>query len=115
LFKHAEHGEIAITTSDAIVAEVAYILTARSHYNAPRSVACAGIKRILELSACRLPSKATCIKALEVWALHPKLSFLDSLAAAYAELQRYELVTFDMALRALPSIAHYSFPAASSD
>jgi predicted nucleic acid-binding protein len=106
----AEFGELMFTTSDAIVAEVVYVLTARTHYSSDRLAAGAKVRRLLELDACQYSNKDACLLALEVWESHPKLSFPDCLAAACTELQGLELATFDATLRDSFAINIYSFP-----
>jgi predicted nucleic acid-binding protein len=107
LFGRAERAEITITTSEATIAEVVFILSARTHYNAARSTVCAGLRPLLAMRACRLPTKTICIRALDVWEAHPKLSYPDALSAVYSELRNYQLATYDERLRTLPTVNLY--------
>jgi predicted nucleic acid-binding protein len=104
LLARAERNDIAVTTSEATIAEVVYIMSAPMHYNSARSTVCAGLRPLLSMRAFRLTTKVICLRALELWELHPKLSFPDALAAAYSELDNHELATFDRDLAALPMV-----------
>lgn len=66
LFRQAERGEVEITTSDAILAEVAFVLTARAHYQLPAADAATLINSILQLSGFRHRDKAAIERALHM-------------------------------------------------
>lgn len=104
LIRQANRGDVEITTSDAILAEVAFILTARTHYQLPASVAAGLISPILQLRGFRHPKKRAILRALEIWASVPRLGFVDALTAAYAQAPGMRLATFDSDFDALPGI-----------
>jgi predicted nucleic acid-binding protein len=110
LFKRVRAGEVEITTSEAVIAEVAFIAAAKSHHAIARSDAAGLLKSVLVLGGCRLPAKSACLRALDLWEAHPKLSFPDALGAAYSEELGYDLATFDQRLQRLPDINLYEFP-----
>jgi predicted nucleic acid-binding protein len=107
LFTSVESGVAEITTSEAILAEVAFILTSPRHYGAPRTTAAAGLKALLRPRGCRMPAKEVSLRALDMWVTHRELSFPDALGAAYSALRGYQLATFDMALSRAPGVAEY--------
>ncbi len=111
LFKDAAAGLVEITTSEAILAEVVFILSHPRHYNTPRPIVATALKALLRPRGCRLPAKDVCLRALGVWVEQPKLSFPDALGAAYSELRGYELATFDVALKRTPGITPHAFSA----
>ena len=108
LFDLVESGSTEVTTSEAVLAEVVYILTNPRHYPTSRATAADGLKALLQPRACRMPAKDVSLLALDVWVGHPKLSFPDALAAAYSMSRGYELATFDAALSRTPGITLYT-------
>jgi predicted nucleic acid-binding protein len=108
LFVLVDSGAVETTTSEAILAEVAFILTSPRHYGASRSTAAAGLKALVRPRSCRLPAKEVSLRALDIWVAHPELSFPDALAAAYSALRGFELATFDIALSRAPGVTAYA-------
>jgi predicted nucleic acid-binding protein len=109
LFRRVEQGRTEITTSEATLAEVIFILSAAKHYNTPRQTIVTGLKPLLRPNSCRLSSKDICLRALDVWAGNPRLSFPDSLAAAYSEQLGYELATLDERLSRVSGVVTHGF------
>jgi predicted nucleic acid-binding protein len=109
LFRALEIGDVEATTSDAVVAEVASILTSPRHYGAPREDAAKTIRALLSLMGLRMDSKAECLHALDVWERAPKLSFPDSLAVAYSRLRGHAVATFDRRLLSATGVTAYDF------
>ena len=95
LFLDANAGELELTTTDAVVAEVAFVLTAKSHYQLSPQDACARLLSILQIRNLRFPTKPQTLRALDIWTQHPKLGFVDALVAAHAEAADNVLATFD--------------------
>jgi predicted nucleic acid-binding protein len=110
LFRRVRDEEEKIMTSEAVIAEVAFIATSKTHYGMTRGDVVDLLKSVLQLSACSLSAKSTCLLALDVWVAHPKLSFPDALGAAYSEDMNVELATFDERLIRLPDVIPYVFP-----
>ncbi len=110
LFAAVEAGTVEMTTSEAVLAEVVFILWSPRHYGAPRSVVVDGLSSLLRPRSCRMPTKDLCLHALAIWESSPKLSFPDALGAASSELRGHELATFDAALSRTPGVVHYAFP-----
>ena len=108
LFALVDSEALEVTTSEAILAEVTFILTSPRHYAAPRTMAAAGLKALLRSRGCRMPAKDVSLLALELWVAHPVLSFPDALGAAYSASRGYELATFDTALSSTPGVTNYA-------
>jgi predicted nucleic acid-binding protein len=104
LLRQADRGAVEVTTSDAVLAEVAFILTARAHYQLPATVAAGLISPIVQLRGFRHPKKRAILRALEIWARGPRLGFVDALTAAYAQAPGIRLATFDTDFDALHGI-----------
>ena len=66
LLRQADRGAVEVTTSDAVLAEVAFILTARAHYQLPATVAAGLISPIVQLRGFRHPEKCAILRALEI-------------------------------------------------
>jgi predicted nucleic acid-binding protein len=114
LFERVRAAQVTIIVSEAVVAEVAFILTARARYARPRTDAVGLLKSVLRLDGCRLPAKPICLHALDLWAANSRLSFPDALGAAYSERAGYQLATFDERLKRAPGVTVYAFPAVPS-
>ena len=111
LFRGAETGALAFTTTDAIVAEVAFGL--QRHYGAGRPEVADALRRLLRLKGCRLPTRAWCIAAFDVWETNPKLSYVDALAAVQARETGSTLATFDQDLSRAAGVALWQPPPAA--
>jgi predicted nucleic acid-binding protein len=97
LFALVDSGAVEITTSEAILAEVAFILTSPQHYAASRSTVAAGPKALLRPRGCRMPTKEVSLRALDIWVAHPELRLPDALGAAYSSVRGHGVATFDFA------------------
>lgn len=107
LFARAERGDEEITTSDAVLAEVAFILNSPRQYDRPPDDVAARLKTILLLRGFRLPQKRIVLRALDIWTSFPKLGFVDALTASYATEPGVALATFDSDFDDLPGITRY--------
>jgi predicted nucleic acid-binding protein len=108
LFALVDSGAADATTSEAILAEVAFILTSPRHYGASRPTATAGLKALLRPRGCRMPAKEVALRALDIWVAHPDLGFPDALGAENCVLRGYELASFDIALSRAPGVTTYA-------
>jgi predicted nucleic acid-binding protein len=109
LFAAVGVGAVEVTTSEAVLAEVVFILWHPRHYGAPRGAVAGALSSLLQPRAFRMPGKDVCLAALERWARSPRLSFPDALGAAYSELRGHELATFDSELARTPGVVPYAF------
>ena len=110
LLTMADRGEVELTTSDAVLAEVDFILTAKSHYRLPVSEAAASLAAVVSSRGLRLSDKRAILRALDLWEAQPRLGFVDTLTAAYAQLPGMQLATFDTDFDAMPNISRWMFP-----
>ena len=107
LLRQAERGDVDVTTSDAVIAEVALILTSKSHYQLPVGDAASRLATILRLRGVKLRDKRVILRALDLWASHPKLGFVDALTASCAQQPDTQLATFDSDFDDLPDIVRW--------
>ena len=104
LLRRASRGEVEITTSDAVLAEVAFILTAKAHANLPVPIAAGYLASVVQLRGFRHGEKRSLLSALDFWTNQPRLGFVDALTAAYAQSPGMRLATFDTDFDGLPGI-----------
>ena len=95
LFRQADRGEVELTTSEAVIAEVAYVLASKNQYALSAAEASARIETLLRLRGVKLHDKRVLLNALKLWSDHPKIGFVDALAASYGQQPGIELATFD--------------------
>lgn len=106
LFEAVERGEEDATTSEAILAEVTFVLASKHQYGLPAATVAAYLGPIIRLPHLKLPpgQKRRYLRALDLWTAHPKLGFVDALTAATVEQSDLHLATFDADFDALPGI-----------
>lgn len=81
-FRRLAAGEESATTSEAIVAEVVFVLAGKTSYAMPRTTIADTLITLLSYKGFALPERDTLIQALELYAL-TALDFADALAAAH--------------------------------
>lgn len=85
IFLPAQRDEIALTTSETVVAEVVYVLSSKSQYAIPRADIRAMLRPILSLKGFKLRGRRrTLLRALDLYATHP-VDFEDALSVAQME------------------------------
>lgn len=109
-FQRVREGLETFTTSEAVIAEVVFILSSKRHYALPRDEVTERLKPLLELAGCALPRKELCLDALELWTERPELSFVDALGAMYSQQLEIPIVSFDAALNRVPGVKVWQFP-----
>jgi len=107
LFRAVGANEEEMTTSDAVLAEVAFILASPRQYGvAPADIA-ARLKPILTLRGCKAPQKAVWLRALDIYASSTNLGFVDALSVSYAERPGVVLASFDSDFDAVPGLTRW--------
>jgi predicted nucleic acid-binding protein len=107
LLRQTERGDVEVTTTDAVIAEVAFILTAKRHYQLPVGDAAARIATLLRLRGTKLRDKRVMLRALDLWADQPRLGFVDALTASYAQQPGVDLATFDSDFDQIPEVTRW--------
>lgn len=110
LFAAIERGDEEATTSEAVIAEVAFVLTSQRHYQLRAGEAAAFLMTILRLPGMKLPRgrKRLYSRAAEIWTDRPALGFVDALTAATVEQSGMQLATFDSDFDGLPNFARWT-------
>jgi predicted nucleic acid-binding protein len=114
LFLAASNGDEHLATTDAIIAEVAFILTSRAHYALSVEDACARMKPLLGIRNLRFHGKRHVVRALTLWPQHPRLDFPDVLLAVYAHPDNLSLASFDRGLDRFGSLDRYHAPSSNN-
>ena len=83
LFLDVRAGRTEVTTSEAVIAEVLYVLTSPRQYGLPPGEAAERLRPVLELRGLRLPEKQRHLRALDLLARYPFLGFKDALTVVH--------------------------------
>lgn len=93
--RRVEVGEIDVTITEAVLAEVVHVLSSKMLYNVPRAVIQDQLVALLTLKGMRLRAKGIYIRALDIYAT-TNVDFVDALLAAHVEQTKdATLVSFD--------------------
>ena len=97
LFQRLKRGEETVSTCEAVVTEVAYVLSSsRAPYRLSHEEIRARLSPIIALRGLRLPHKRVYQRALDIWATCLFLDFEDALIAAHMEEQGIrEVLSYD--------------------
>lgn len=82
LFQAADRGEVQLYTSEAIIAEVVYVLSSPRLYNLPRPRIRELLLPVIEIRGLKLTSRQLYHDALDIYASQ-KVDFEDALAVAH--------------------------------
>jgi predicted nucleic acid-binding protein len=104
LFQQAEQNQITLYTSEAIIAEVVYVLSSPKLYHVPRQQIHTALVRLLILPGLKLPTRQICLRALDLYVKH-LLDFEDCLSLAHMEQQHiHELYSYDRSFDRIAAI-----------
>ena len=104
LFKRVEAGSEVVLTNEAAVIEVINILASNGFGLSPEEIR-GKLTPILTLEGLRLRHKRRIMLALDIWAKHKELDFIDVLVIAYMERDdTKEIYSFNKKLDNLPQI-----------
>lgn len=95
LFRKADRGEVQLLTSEAIIAEVVYVLSSPNLYHLPPERIRSLLLPIINLKGLKLSPRWLYRRALDIYATH-HIDFEDALAIAHMERQGIsEIVSYD--------------------
>ncbi len=98
LFRRAEQGAEVLTTSEAVIAEVVYVLSSRGTYGYTHEEVRLRFAPLLRLRGLRIPGRDLYLRALDVYASFPMLDFEDALTVVHMEHAGVEeLLSYDRA------------------
>ena len=112
LFERVGSGTEEITTSEVVLAEIAYVLASPRQYNmAPIDIA-ARLKPIIALPGLKLTQKRLYLRALDIYASYTDLDFEDAVSVAIVEqMDATELYSYDTDFDQVPSLTRVEPPA----
>lgn len=85
LLKRIDGGELIVTTSEAVILELVFVLSSRRLYNLSREDIRSRLHILLALKGLRLPLKAVYHRALDLYAANPGIDFADCVNVAHME------------------------------
>ena len=117
LFDAADRGEVKVTTSEAVLAEVAFILSSKRQYGLGADEVATILAPIIRSPGLSLPrgQKRRYLRALEIWSENPRLGFVDALTASSVENTDTRLATFDRDFNRFTGILRWEPPRANSN
>lgn len=96
LLRQVEAGTLTITTCEGVIVEIVQVLSSRTLYNLPRAEIRTHLGTILTLRGLKLPHKRAYLRALDLYATHPFLDFVDALNVAHMERAKIRTIwSFD--------------------
>lgn len=96
LFQRVQRGEEPVTTSESVIAEVAYVLSSPALYRLANDEVAARLAPLIMLRGMRVPNKRSILRALDVYRANRALDFEDALSVAHMERQGIsEIVSYD--------------------
>lgn len=84
LFEKAQDDEIELVTTEAVIAEVVYVLSSKQLYNRSREEIRELLYPLLSLSGLKLSPRALYLRALDLYAAYP-VDFEDAIIVARME------------------------------
>ena len=104
-FRRVRNRQEEAFTTETIIAEVTYVLSSRGTYRLSHADISGRLKPVLRLRGLKLPHKRICLRALDLYAQHPRLDIEDALAVAHMERAGlHEIVSYDADFERLPGI-----------
>jgi predicted nucleic-acid-binding protein len=106
LLKRADAREVELSTSEAIISEVVYVLESHKQngYGLPRERIRNLLYPLLSIRGLQLSHRAVCLRALDIYA-STQLDFEDTLLIAAAELEEEKsLYSYDGGIDTVTSV-----------
>lgn len=105
LFQKAKHKEVALTTTESVIAEVVFVLSSKQlPYNLSRMDIRTRLYPLLSLPGLRLPKRRVYLRALDLYASYT-IDFEDALLIAHMERQKSkEIYSYDREFDQIPSL-----------
>lgn len=105
LLQRVRSGQEEITTCEAVIAEIVYVLSSPNIYRMGREDIRERLRPALSLPGLKLPHKRTYFHALDLYVAHPRLDFEDALVVAHMERQHVgTLLSYDRDFDRIPTI-----------
>jgi len=96
LFVRVRDGKEEVTTTEAVIAEVVFVLRSRRHYDVPAETVRDLLAPILSLRGLSLAHKTAYLRALDLMATRGELDYEDALSVMHAKRQGIgEIYSYD--------------------
>jgi uncharacterized protein len=107
LFKRARDNQAALTTTEAVITEVVYVLSSKKTYGLARDEIRARLNPLLSVQGLRLPQRSTYLRALDLYTIYP-IDFEDALIVAQMGRQAIrDLYSYDQRFDQVLGIARH--------
>ncbi|HEU0073046.1 MAG TPA: type II toxin-antitoxin system VapC family toxin [Dehalococcoidia bacterium] len=104
-FTSLDAGQDEAATSEMVVGEVVYVLSARGHYGMSREGIRDRLARMLESQGLRIAGKEVLLRALDFYVAYPRLDFEDALSVAHMEARGIsDIVSYDRGFDAVDGV-----------
>lgn len=104
IFKKAQTNEVVLVTSEAIIAEIVYVLSSKKHYQLTPDDIKNRLYPVLALPSFKLTHRKIYLRALDTFA-QLGIDFEDCLTIAHMEYERIEeLLSYDRDFDQVPGI-----------
>jgi predicted nucleic acid-binding protein len=104
LIQRAARGDVALVTSEAVIAEVCFVLTSPAIYGLNRSDVAEALRPVVALRALRLPDKEIILAALDRWSMSEQRKFVDCLVVERALAGDALVYSYDRGLDRVPGL-----------
>lgn len=91
LFQKAKANQVTLTTSEAVIAEVVYLLSSKGVYNLTHKAVVARLRPLLNLARLKLVYRRMLLRALELYGTY-EVDFEDCLSVAQMERQNIQTI-----------------------
>jgi predicted nucleic acid-binding protein len=107
ILERAGRGELTLYLTEAVVVDVAYLLTSKRLYDLPRSAVAASLRRFLTLKGLRVPQRQAYLRALDLWLdAVAGVDFTDALLVAQMERMNVPAIaSFDRDFDRFPQVS----------
>jgi uncharacterized protein len=107
LFERARDNQAALTTTEAIITEVVYVLSSKRTYGLARDEIRARLYPLLSVQGLRLAQRSTYLRALDLYTIYP-IDFEDALIVAQMGRQAIrDLYSYDQRFDQVLGIARH--------
>ena len=104
LFNQAASNQVALTTTEAVITEVVYVLSSKKTYGLARHEIRARLYPLLSVSGLQLSHRQTYLRALDLYTLYA-LDFEDAVIVAQMERQKIkDLYSYDRGFERISGI-----------
>lgn len=116
LIQRVQLGEEEIATTEGILLEVTHVLTSPRQFGLSRAEVVGRLKPILSMTGCKIVNKNSCLAALDLYASHSFLDFVDALLVVNVERRDPpEVYSYDSDFDRMPGVVRVVPPLPHQD